>query len=154
MSEEQTALQLCTFRVGELYLGINVLDVQEVLHSAEVTAVPNAERSIKGLINLRGQIATAIDLRSRLGLAERDESERPTHIVIHDGGESVSFLIDAIGDVLDVDPDLYEPPPETMTGVARELILGAYKLESELLLILDIRGAVTVPRESSEGALV
>ncbi|MCP3856401.1 MAG: chemotaxis protein CheW [Actinomycetia bacterium] len=148
-----TGLQLCTFRLDQLYLGIDVLDVQEVLYHADVTAVPHAAPAIRGLINLRGQIATTVDLRSRLDLpANNDPDARPIHVVVRTGGESVSLIVDFIGDVLEIDPNLYEPPPETMTGIARTLIMGAYKLDGELLLVLDVAKAVNVRSQSMEVA--
>ncbi|MCP3912888.1 MAG: chemotaxis protein CheW [Actinomycetia bacterium] len=148
-----TGLQLCTFRLDQLYLGIDVLDVQEVLYHADVTAVPHAAPAIRGLINLRGQIATTVDLRSRLDLpANNDPDARPIHVVVRTGGESVSLIVDFIGDVLEIDPNLYEPPPETMTGIARTLIMGAYKLDGELLLVLDVAKAVNVRSPSMEVA--
>jgi purine-binding chemotaxis protein CheW len=148
-----TTLQVCTFRLGSLYFGINVLDVQEVLYQAEVCRVPHAEPSVSGLINLRGQIATTIDMRTRLGIEPRPEGTEPIHVVVRSAGESVNLLVDKIGDVLRVDPDLYEPPPETMAGDTKELVLGAYKLADELLLILDVEKAVTLrPAQNNEGS--
>lgn len=144
-------LQLCTFRLDSLYFGVNVLDVQEVLYKAEVCRVPHAEPAVSGLINLRGQIATTIDMRIRLGMEPRPEEQNPIHVVVRSGGESVNLLVDRIGDVIEVDPDLYEPPPDTMSDEARELILGAYKLSEELLLILDVGKAVTFGPAASEG---
>lgn len=145
-------LQLCTFRLGPLFLGVDVLDVQEVLYHADVTAVPHAAEAVSGLINLRGQIATTVDLRTRLGVDADDQPARRTHVVVRSGGESVSMLVDAIGDVLEVEPDLYEPPPETMDDATAELILGAYKLEGELLLILDVARVLTIPLPTREEA--
>ena len=154
MSEPNLApgLQLCTFRLGSLFLGVDVLDVQEVLYHADVTSVPHAADAVSGLINLRGQIATTIDLRTRLGVESDDEPGRPTHVVVRSSGESVSLLVDRIGDVLEVDPDLYEAPPETMDDATRDLILGAYKLEEELLLILDVARVVNIPLPTREEA--
>ena len=145
-------LQLCTFRLGDLFLGVDVLDVQEVLYHADVTTVPHAPEAVSGLINLRGQIATTIDLRCRLGVEPPEDEKRPTHVVVRSAGESVSLLVDAIGDVLEVDPDLYEAPPETMDDATAELILGAYKLEEELLLILDVARVVSIPLPTREEA--
>jgi purine-binding chemotaxis protein CheW len=144
--------QVCTFRLGPLYLGIDVLDVREVLHQADVTTVPHADPAVEGLINLRGQIATTIDLRRRLEIDEVDPDTKPIHVVILSDGEPVTLLVDAIGDVVDVDPQTYEEPPATMTGTARELILGAYKLEDELLLILDVKRVVDLQPISTEQA--
>ncbi len=142
--------QLCTFRLGPLYLGIDVLDVREVLHHADVTGVPHAETAVEGLINLRGQIATTIDLRRRLEIGDRDPDSKPIHVVILSEGEPVTLLVDAIGDVVDIDRQTYEEPPSTMTGVAKELILGAYKLDDELLLVLDVQKAVDLLPTSTE----
>lgn len=138
--------QLCTFRLGDLYLGIDVLEVREVLHHADVTGVPHADHSVEGLINLRGQIATAINLRRRLELDGEPNRERQLHVVIVTREEPVTLLVDAIGDVVDVDHDAYEVPPPTLTGPARSFIQGAYKLNDELLLRLDLPKVVGLTR--------
>ncbi len=147
---QATVDQLCTFRLGPLYLGIDVRDVREVVQHADVTMVPNADPAIEGLINLRGQIATAIDLCRRLEVEPADIEREPIHLVILSEGEPVTLLVDSIGDVIDVDSTDYEPPPATMTGIARDLILGAYKLEDELLLVLDIQKAVELHPSDAE----
>lgn len=152
MSEhDDGGLQYCTFRLGDLYLGIDVIDVQEVLYHADVTWVPHAEPAVRGLINLRGQIATTIDLRTRLGLESVADDVRQTHVVVGHAGEAVSLLIDEVDDVLTVASDQFAPPPATLAGPARELIMGAYKLEHELLMVLDVRQALQVKNNTSEG---
>jgi purine-binding chemotaxis protein CheW len=138
--------QLCTCRVGPLFLGVNVLDIQEVLYHSEYTEIPCTAEAITGLINLRGQIATAIDLRVRLGVEPSPDSEL-IHVVVEHRGEPVSLLVDEIGDVITVDDAIFEPPPENIDGTARELILGAYKLESELLLTLDVEQAISTSNQ-------
>lgn len=137
-------VQLCTFRVGRLLLGIDVLRVQEVLHKLDVTSVPHAAPSIRGLINLRGRIASAIDLAVRLEMEPADGETPAVHVVVRTGGDVVSLVVDSIDDVLDVDPADYERPPETMVGPAKELIQGAYKLENELLLVPDVERIVSM----------
>lgn len=144
--------QLCAFRLGSLYLGIDVLEVREVLRDADVTMIPLADGAVDGLINLRGSIATAIELRRRLDLDDRAPGEPVIHVVVHADGEPVTLMVDAIGDVIDVAPDSYEPPPATMTGTARELIAGAYKLEGELLLVLDVERAVDLGTTSGQAS--
>ncbi|MCP3938873.1 MAG: chemotaxis protein CheW [Actinomycetia bacterium] len=141
-------LQLCTFRVGELLLGIDVLNVQEVLREQSITRVPHAHPSISGLINLRGKITTAIDLGSRLDA--QTTGSAAIHVVVRTGGSVASVIVDSIGEVIEVDPSTYEAPPETMTGPARELILGAYKLETELLLVPDVERVVAMPSAAVE----
>ena len=137
--------QYCTFFLDELFLGVNVLDVQEVIKFQSMTLVPLASRVVSGLINLRGQIVTAIDLRRRLELDDREEGIPPMNVVVRTDHGLVSLLVDDIGDVLEVSDDTFEPPPPTMKGVARELISGVHKLDGHLLLLLDMPKVVLVP---------
>ncbi len=137
--------QFCTFTLAGLLFGIEVDRVQEVIRSLELTTVPLANDVVEGLINLRGQIVTALDLRRRLELPPRVDGELPMNIVVRVGDGALSLLVDEIGDVVDVDEDAFEGAPETLEGVARELIRGAYKLDGRLLLVLDIDRAVALP---------
>jgi purine-binding chemotaxis protein CheW len=129
--------QFCTFHVDELFLGIDVREVQEVIRSLDMTRVPLAPAAINGLINLRGQIVTAVDLRNRLQLPPRSTDERAMNVVVRDGENAVSLLVDRIGDVLELSDELFEPPPSTVDVQVRGLITGAYKLPERLLLVLN-----------------
>ena len=133
----QTSGQFSTFFVSDLFFGVDVLRVQEVLRFQQMTHVPKAPEVIEGLINLRGQIVTAIDLRRRLRLPPRPGDQMPTNVVIRTDDGAVSLLVDEIGDVLDVDAATYERPPENLDPAAREIIHGVYKLKDRLLLVLD-----------------
>ncbi len=133
-----TTRQFCTFQVKELFLGIDVQQVQEVIRYQEMTEVPLAPRAIRGLINLRGQIVTAIDLRCCLGFPQRDADELPMNVVIRDGENTVSLLVDRIGDVVEVCDDAFEVPPSTASSSSRDLIAGVYKLPDQLLHVLDV----------------
>lgn len=138
--------QLCTFHVDDLYLGVDVMEVQEVIRYQEMTAVPLAPEVVRGLINLRGQIVTALDLRRMLTLPPL-EGELPPNVVIRDGAdEAVSLLVDQIGDVVDTDEADFEPVPPTLAGPARDLVLGAYKLPHALLLVLDTQRVQSTQR--------
>jgi purine-binding chemotaxis protein CheW len=130
--------QYCTFFLDGRYFGIDVLKVQEVIRYQEMTRVPLAPPVVRGLINLRGQIVTAIDLRRRLELPDRPEGELPVNVVVYTDDGAISLLVDEIGDVLRVPEKTFEQPPETLRGTARELIRGAYKLDDRLLLVLDL----------------
>jgi purine-binding chemotaxis protein CheW len=136
--------QFCTFHLAGHLLGVPVMRVQEVISYQSMTRVPLANPVIDGLINLRGQIVTAIDLRKRLEFDPRDTDQRSMNVVVQTPGGVVSLLVDAIGDVVEVEETIYEAPPETLMGIAKELILGVYKFEDRLLLELDIDKAVTV----------
>ncbi len=133
--------QFVTFFVSDLFLGVEVQKVQEVLLYQHMTPVPRAARAaraVKGLINLRGQIVTAVDLRRCLQLQDAPPgSELPINVVIRSEIGAVSLLADSIGDVMDVSQDTFEPPPETLSGVAQELVTGVYKLDGRLLLALS-----------------
>jgi purine-binding chemotaxis protein CheW len=142
--------QYCTFFVDGHYFGLDVLKVQEIIRYQEMTRVPLAPPVVRGLINLRGQIVTAIDLRRRLGLRDRPVDQLPVNVIVQTDDGAVSLLVDEIGDVLEVSEKLFEGPPETLKGPARELIHGAYKLEDRLLLILDPERAVCLPEDSRE----
>jgi purine-binding chemotaxis protein CheW len=134
--------QLATFWLDGDLFGVEVEHVQEVLRSQSITRVPLAPPAVAGLINLRGQVVTAIELRERLGRPARPAGEEPVVIVVRLHGEAVSLLVDSIADVVDVDLRDFEAPPDTMDGTSRELIRGAYKLSGQLLLALDVNRAV------------
>lgn len=138
-----TAAQYCTFYLDGLFFGVDVQRVQEVLRHQTLTPVPLAPPTVRGLINLRGQIVTALDLRQRLGMPPRVSEKPPMNIVIRSDEEAVALLVDEIGEVVDVEEGRFERPPETLQGPARELIPGAYKLDARLLLILDVDRAIT-----------
>ncbi|MCB1739968.1 MAG: chemotaxis protein CheW [Gammaproteobacteria bacterium] len=129
--------QFCTFFLNGLCFGIETSKIQEVMKYLTVTRVPLASPIVRGLINLRGQIVTAVDLRRRLEFPDREAEALPMNIVLRTANGAVSLLVDRIGDVIDVDEAQFEMPPETVSGVARELIKGAYKLPDRLLLVLD-----------------
>lgn len=129
--------QFCTFCVDDLLLALDVLEVQEVIRYQEMTRIPTAPAVLRGLINLRGQIVTAIDLRRRLELPPAPEDRRPMNVVVRTGDGAVSLLVDEIGDVLELDGRDCEPPPETIPGSIRELLAGIYRLPDRLLIVLD-----------------
>ncbi len=137
-----TPRQLCTFYLDRILFGVDVTQVQEVIRHQEMTRVPLAPSGIHGLINLRGQIVTAVDMRTRLGLPKRPPEENPMNVVVRTDDGGVSLLVDEIGDVLEVHEGAFERAPETVTHVARELIHGVYKLDGRLLLVLDTGRAV------------
>jgi purine-binding chemotaxis protein CheW len=134
--------QLATFWLDGDLFGVEVEHVQEVLRSQGITRVPLAPPAVAGLINLRGQVVTAIELRERLGRTPRPEGQEAVVIVVRLHGEAVSLLVDSIADVVDVNVRDFEAPPDTLDGAARELIRGAYKLSGQLLLALDVNRAV------------
>ena len=130
--------QFATFTVDTLLFGVEVYKVQEVIRFQEMTVVPLAGQSAAGLINLRGEVVRAIDMRTRLGLPPLPAGMSPMNVVVRVDNEPISLLVDAIGEVAHVTAEQFEEPPETMTGPGRALITGAYKLQGSLLLALDV----------------
>ncbi|MBL8695899.1 MAG: chemotaxis protein CheW [Planctomycetes bacterium] len=141
--------QYCTFQLGPLFLGVEVAKVQEVIRHQQITRVPLAPPEMRGLVNLRGQIVMAIDLRRRFEMPDRAATQLPTNVVLRTDDGAVSLLVDEIGDVLTVAEDLFEPSPETLRGIARELVRGVYKLRSQLLLILDTEKVMQIPAQAT-----
>ncbi len=129
--------QYCTFYLGDHCFGLDVLKVQEIIRSQPLTTVPLAHPVVRGLINLRGQIVTAIDLRKRLEMPAAADDFEPVNIVVQTDDGAVSLLVDEIGDVLEMNESQFERPPETLQGASRDLIQGAYKLPDRLVVILD-----------------
>jgi purine-binding chemotaxis protein CheW len=138
------AMQLCTFFIDRLFFGIDVRRVQEVIRYQEMTRVPLASPVVGGLINLRGQIVTAIDMRRRLGMQPRPAGQLPMNVVVQSDEGVVSLLVDEIGDVVDVDEGSFEEAPVTLAAGSKELIRGVYKLKQQLLLLLDTERATHV----------
>lgn len=132
----------CTFYLDKYYFGIEVEQVQEIIRFQEITPVSLAPAVIKGLINLRGQIVTAVDLRTLLNLPKRDENDSPMNIVVCTEQGAFSLLADRIGDVLELEDQTFETPPDNIVGIARKLIKRAYKLEGTLLLTMEIENVV------------
>jgi purine-binding chemotaxis protein CheW len=129
--------QLAVFRVDEMRFGVEVLAVQEVIKFIGMTQVPLADAAVKGLINLRGQIITAIDLRTMLGVKSSAYSKEPMNIVLQVGQSTLSLLVDEIEDVIVPDPSKFEDIPKNISPECSKLLKGVYKLNVGLLLILD-----------------
>lgn len=144
--------QLCTLVVGDTLFGVDVLRVQEVIRRQPMTTVPLAHETIGGLINLRGQIVTAVDLRVRLGLPDRGEDEPVMNVVVRTDEGAVSFLVDEIGDVVEIAGLDREDAPDTLAPHVRELITGVHKLDGALLLQLDVDRLVELPADETGAA--
>jgi purine-binding chemotaxis protein CheW len=133
--------------VGNQLVGISVDAVQEVTSVTDLTPVPLASPLISGLLNLRGEIITAIDLRRCLQMSERSADAPPINLILRSDDGPVGLLVDQIGDVLEVDDDQLESPPPTLQGRGRELISGVYKLADGLLLVVRTEALLALASE-------
>ncbi|MEN3309560.1 MAG: purine-binding chemotaxis protein CheW [Micromonosporaceae bacterium] len=141
-----SSMQYATFEVADQLFGVTVDAVQEVLSFNEYTAVPLAPAAVGGLFNLRGQVIAAVDLRVQLGLERQSLDGAVMNVILRGDDEPVSLLVDRIGEVIDLDESTFEPPPDTLTGPARELVIGTFKLKDRLMLALDPVHAVDTYR--------
>jgi purine-binding chemotaxis protein CheW len=144
--------QFCTFYLDKLLFGVELKSVQEVIRSLDVTKVPLAPGVVSGLINLRGQIVTAVDLRRRLELEPRPPGLAAMNVVVRSDDGAVSLLVDEIGDVVEVDDTTFERPPETLRGAVREVITGVHKLNDRLMLVLDTEKACQMTQPAGAAA--
>jgi purine-binding chemotaxis protein CheW len=144
-----TTTQYCTFHVAGLFLGVDVLSVQEVLRATELARVPLAPATVEGLLNLRGQIVTTIDLRRRLSFEPRAADAEPMFMIVHTADGYVALVVDSVGDVIEVNDETYEPTPETLPATARALVSGVHKLPGRLLHLLDATQAATLPAHTT-----
>jgi purine-binding chemotaxis protein CheW len=143
-SQPEKGGRFTTFYVDHMLFGVEVMQVQEVLRSQVNTRVPLAPAVVSGLINLRGQIVTSIDMRRRLKLPLREAGAVPMNIVVRSGEEAINLLVDEIGDVLQVEASRFERKLHNIDPAVRDLIVGVYKLDDRLLLVLDTNKTVAV----------
>jgi purine-binding chemotaxis protein CheW len=141
--------QYATFEVDDQLFGVPVAIVQEVLSFSEYTPVPLAPKAVGGLFNLRGQVIAAVDLRVQLGLARKALQGPVMNVILRGDGEPVSLLVDRIGEVVDLDDEAFEGPPDTLSGPTRELVTGTFKMDGRLMLALDVNQAVDTYRATT-----
>ena len=130
--------RFCTFCAAGLWFGVDVLQVQEVLRHQTMTQVPRSPEVVSGLLNLRGHIVTALDLRTRLELGDEGRPESPMNVVVRQDDATASLLVDAVGDVLSPDPTRWEPRPANLRGRLAHLTQGVYKLDDKILILLNL----------------
>ncbi|MFN7701645.1 MAG: chemotaxis protein CheW [Deltaproteobacteria bacterium] len=131
------SIQMCTFILDRYLFGVDVRQVQEVLRWQPMTRVPLAPGLVRGLINLRGQIVTAFDLRERLGLPHREDGAQPVNVVLRRDDGAVALLVDDIGDVVDIEEATLERPPHTLRGPAAEVVKWVVQRPGSLLCVMD-----------------
>lgn len=130
--------QFCSFIVNNLLLGADVRKVQEVVRDLEITSVPSAPWAVRGLVNLRGQVIEAIDIRRCLGIVDAAPVQAPFHLIFRTPDGPISLLVDEMGSVIEIGADSPLVAPQTLKGRMREVVSLVYKLSNRLLLVLDI----------------
>lgn len=136
--QDDELLQLVTFSIGEEEFGVDILKVQEIIRTMEITKVPRAPEFVEGVINLRGKVIPIIDLRRRFGLSSKDHDKHTRIIVIEINNMIVGFVVDSVSEVLRIPAGTVEPPPPVVAGMESEYISGVGKLQDRLLILLDL----------------
>jgi len=129
--------EFVTIYVGNQLCGIPVLKVRDVLGPQKITRVPLAPPEVAGLLNLRGRIVTAIDLRRRLGLEARPAEDKGMSVVVEQHGELYSLMVDSVGEVLNLPAAAFERNPATLDPLWRRFSEGVYRLDAGLLVVLN-----------------
>ncbi len=141
--------EFVTFTVAGQLFGIPVLQIQDVLSSYQITPIPLAPPEIVGSLNLRGRVVTAIDVRLRLGLAARPKEAESMSIVAENQGELYSLMVDSVGEVLALSQSAYERNLPTLDAKFRAFSDGIYRLDKQLLVVLDVNRLLDYERSDA-----
>ena len=131
-------VELATFYVGEALCGMDILKVQEINKLIEMTRVPQAPEYVLGILNLRGEIVTIVDLGKKLSLKSTDMSDKTRNIIVNSNGEHIGLMVEKISDVVQAKWEKVEAPPANIGGVQGKYFTGVFKTEDRLIGILDV----------------
>jgi purine-binding chemotaxis protein CheW len=140
---KHTERQFATFYVGTLLLGVDIRFVQEINRQREITKVPHAPEHVRGVINLRGEVATVVDLRIVLGLPKSSASRDERNLIIQSKDESIGLMVDRISDILTVKNDEIDPAPANINDIDGRFIAGVHTLDSDIVVLLDVEKVLT-----------
>ncbi|TWT36064.1 Chemotaxis protein CheW [Posidoniimonas corsicana] len=130
--------QFATFYLGEMLFGVDIAAVQEINRQVNITAVPNAPAHVRGVINLRGEVATVIDLRTVLGMPPAEESRDARNLIVASQGEAIGLWVDRISDILTLKADEISPAPANVDGIDGRFFQGVHTLETDIVVLLDV----------------
>lgn len=145
-----TELQFASFQIADLLLGIDIHQVQEINRNLELTPVPHAPPAVRGVINLRGEVVTVVDLRCVLGLEPSEFTRLSRNVIVNHGGERIGLLVDAVADVITCSSDEIDPLPENLGGLDHSFFDGVFKLDASLLVLLNVAQTLSTVCETTE----
>ncbi|MCA9127691.1 MAG: chemotaxis protein CheW [Planctomycetales bacterium] len=137
-STNASTSQFVTFYLGDLLLGLPIHQVQEINRHLEVTSVPQSNASLRGVINLRGDVVSVINLSTILGINNSEFSAESRNVIIHHEGELIGLMVDSIADILSIDQSDVVPPPANVNGVDGRFFRGVYTTQTQLVVLLDL----------------
>ncbi len=138
-------VELATFYVADLLLGIPIREVEEISRHCAVTPVPGAPESVSGVMSLRGEVVTVLDLRAVLGLGKTERTRQTRNIIVQAGRERIGLLVDRVADVVRAATADLLPPPANLSGAESAMFHAVYRMENELLVLLDVAAATAAP---------
>ena len=136
--DDGSLLQLVTFTISQEEFGVDILKVQEIIRTMEITRVPRSPAFVEGVINLRGKVIPIIDLRKRFDMDSRGHDNQTRIIVIELERMIVGFVVDSVSEVLRIPASTVEAPPAVVSGIESEYISGVGKLDDRLLILIDL----------------
>ncbi len=149
LSETHGTIQLVSFQLANELYGIEITKVREIILISEITRIPQTPHYVKGLINLRSTVIPVVDLRAKFGLPESELTDDSRIMVLQAAGKTIGIVVDAVSEVLRIKQDQVAPPPPTVAGLGREYLTGLVRLDTQLLILLDIDK--TLSGEDTEG---
>lgn len=135
--------QIVSFRLANEEYGVDIMRVQEIILLGQITKMPEVPSYICGLINLRGHVIPIVDLRKRFGLSSHENNEHTRIIVVNVANKTIGMIVDAVDEVLRVNPNQIEPPPSSVAGIDHRYITGLVKLEDKLLILLSVENLLS-----------
>ncbi|MFK7961738.1 MAG: chemotaxis protein CheW [Phycisphaerales bacterium] len=135
--DDGKTIELVTFHLGDLWIGINIHEVQEIIRLRNLTVVPHAAEMVRGVVNLRGDVITIVDLRSVLRLGTTPVNDATQNVIVRSGDEMIGILVDRVGDVVFAHEDSIEPAPGNLEARIGDYVAKVHKTENALLCILD-----------------
>jgi purine-binding chemotaxis protein CheW len=141
-------LQLATFYVSDMCLALDIGTIQEIIRGIKVTRVPHAAPQVRGVINLRGEVTSVIDLRHVLGLAPLETMANKQTLIVRSQGESIGLIVDRVGDMCEVDASSIVPPPPNVDTVDGRFFHGVCQRKAEIILVLDLEHALSMSTSS------
>ncbi|MCH7713096.1 MAG: chemotaxis protein CheW [Chloroflexi bacterium] len=139
----ETEKQLVVFDLADEGYGVDIGSVREIIRMQDITQVPRTPEFVEGVINLRGKVIPVVDLRKRFGFPEADATKDTRIVVVDIGGQDIGVVVDAVTEVLRIGADAVEPPSSVITTADSEYLLGIAKLETRLIILLDLQQALS-----------
>jgi purine-binding chemotaxis protein CheW len=136
-------LQLATFYVSDMCLALDIGTIQEIIRDIKVTRVPHAPPQVRGVINLRGEVTTVVDLRQILGMPPIENTADTQTLIVRSQGESIGLIVDRVGDILAVDRASISPPPPNVSRIDGRFFRGVCQEKKEIIVVLDLEEALS-----------